>query len=210
MKAENPKTEPGRTHAERRREAERRILSAALEIVAERGLDGLTLQEAGEAAGFSRALPAHYYGSREVMLAAVVEQVITDYRQRLLASEYGRLEGLPALLAGVSFFVEEARRSPQGLKAFYEVTDAAARRPPGAPTVLRLNDETLEATIVNIQTAMTKGEVRADLEPRLEAVLFLATLRGLMTHWLGDPDQFDLEAARDALIGGLRRNWALD
>ena len=44
----------GRTHAERRREAETRILKAAFDIIAKRGLDHLTLADAGQQAGYSR------------------------------------------------------------------------------------------------------------------------------------------------------------
>ncbi|MFZ4685441.1 MAG: TetR family transcriptional regulator, partial [Hyphomonadaceae bacterium] len=58
------------TQAARRETAERAILEAAKRIVAERGLDELTLNEAGEAAGYSRALPAHYFGTRSAMLGA--------------------------------------------------------------------------------------------------------------------------------------------
>ena len=52
-----------RTQSDRRDTAEARILDAALRIVAERGTDGMTLAEVGEAAGYSRGLPAHYFGS---------------------------------------------------------------------------------------------------------------------------------------------------
>ena len=44
--------ENGRTHAERRLEAETRIVQAAFEIAARRGIDQLTLAEAGEEAGY--------------------------------------------------------------------------------------------------------------------------------------------------------------
>ena len=43
------------TQAERREKAEHAILAAALEIIADRGIDELTLAEAGEKAGYSRA-----------------------------------------------------------------------------------------------------------------------------------------------------------
>lgn len=210
MKPVSQKTAVGRTHLERRREAEQRILGAALSIVAQRGLEALTLQEAGEAAGFSRALPAHYFGTREAMMAAVVEQVITDYHQRLDASEYGRLDGLAALMSSVTFLVSEARRAPLGLQAFYEVSDAAARRPSVSAVVARVQGAILDGAVANLQVAIDRGEVRADLHPRLEAVLFISSLRGLMSRWLSDPDAFVLEDARDAFIAGLRRNWAPD
>ena len=52
-----------RSHAERREEAERRLLEAAMEIVAKRGTVRMTLAEVGEAAGYSRGLPAHRFGN---------------------------------------------------------------------------------------------------------------------------------------------------
>lgn len=202
------KTETGRTHLERRKEAEERILSAALHIVAERGLAALTLQEAGEAAGYSRALPAHYYKTREHMLAAVVTHVVIGYRERQAAGGYGGLEGVAALFADVRHHVCEALQTPAGMKAFYEVLEEAARQPALGPTVARLNTETLEAAVGHLRAAMAAGEVRADLDPRLEAVLFLSLLRGLVSRWLKHPDEFDLAAAADAMIAGLERNWA--
>ena len=73
--------EIGRTHAERRREAETRIVQAAFEIVARRGVDQLTLTEAGEEAGYSRALPTHYFENREALLAAVAEHAVKNYHR---------------------------------------------------------------------------------------------------------------------------------
>ena len=52
-----------RTHAQRREQAEQRLLEAALGIVAQRGSIRMTLAEIGEAAGYSRGLPAHRFGS---------------------------------------------------------------------------------------------------------------------------------------------------
>ena len=79
-------TEPGRTHAERRREAESRILQAAFEIVSRRGVDQLTLAEAGEEAGYSRALPAHYFNSDLTRVRALARvhnsRLIIFMRQR--------------------------------------------------------------------------------------------------------------------------------
>lgn len=54
-----------RTQVERRDEAERRILEAAALIVAENGLEAITLAEAGERAGYSRGLPSHYFKDRK-------------------------------------------------------------------------------------------------------------------------------------------------
>ena len=50
--------------AERRSRSEQRIIGAALHLIARHGLEGLSLAEAGEAAGYSRGLPVHLFGSR--------------------------------------------------------------------------------------------------------------------------------------------------
>jgi AcrR family transcriptional regulator len=75
--------EIGRTHAERSREAETRIRQAAFEVVVRRSVDQLTLAEADGEAGYSRALPAHYFENREALLAAVAEHAEKNYPPRL-------------------------------------------------------------------------------------------------------------------------------
>ncbi|CAN0427695.1 unnamed protein product, partial [Phaeothamnion confervicola] len=64
-----------RTQTERREEAERRLLDAALAIVARTGTVRLTLAEVGEAAGYSRGLPAHRFGSKAGLLRALVAHI---------------------------------------------------------------------------------------------------------------------------------------
>jgi len=71
--------EIGRTHAERWRQAETRIGQAAFEVVVRRSVDQLTLAEAGEEPGYSRALPAHYFENREALLVA--EHAVKNYRR---------------------------------------------------------------------------------------------------------------------------------
>ena len=62
---------PRRSHAQRREESERRMLDAALAIVARRGTVRMTLAEVGEAAGYSRGLPAHHIGSKAGLVQAL-------------------------------------------------------------------------------------------------------------------------------------------
>ncbi|WP_412518109.1 sigma-70 family RNA polymerase sigma factor [Actinomadura madurae] len=47
-----------------------RILTAARQVLAERGEDGFSLRAVAEVAGVSNALPAHYFGSRAGLLSA--------------------------------------------------------------------------------------------------------------------------------------------
>lgn len=200
------KTTTARTHAERRLAAETRIVQAAFDIVARRGVDQVTLAEAGEEAGYSRALAAHYFESKEALLAAVAEHAIEQYRQRLDAAEPTR-SGREALLASIAFYFNETRKWPKRLRAFFEVMNAALRWPSIVPTVARLNAGMVEQFARHISAAQARGEIRADLDPTAEAITITGAMRGIMGQWLIDPDSIDIDAVRDNFVAGLRRSW---
>ena len=199
--------ETGRTHAERRREAETKIVQAAFEIVARRGVDQLTLAEAGEEAGYSRALPAHYFDNREALLAAVAEHAVKNYRRRLSERKLADGEGAETLLATIAFYLDDSRGWPKKLRAFYEIMNAALRWPSIAGVVARLNQEWIGRVSAQIRAAQRKGDIRADIDPVAEAVAISGAMRGIMSQWLVEPDAIDLDAVRDAYIAGLRRSW---
>jgi AcrR family transcriptional regulator len=199
-----------RSHAERRQAAESRIVQAAFDIVARRGVDQVTLAEAGEEAGYSRALAAHYFASKEALLAAVAEHALEKYRLRMLAAiEPGRA-GLEAVLDGIAFYFNETRKWPKRLRAFFEVMNAGLRWPSIAPTVARLNAIMVERFADHVRSAQAKGEIRADLDAKAEAIAITGAMRGIMGQWLIDPDSIDLDAVRDNFIAGLRRSWMVD
>src|ERR1700734_3541086 len=85
----NPKARSGtrRSQGERRREAERRLLQAAERIVAEQGLERFTLAEVGEAAGYSRSLPAHYFGSKEGLVGALATEIVNGFGRSAARTE---------------------------------------------------------------------------------------------------------------------------
>src|SRR3954447_25117907 len=66
-----------RTQQERREEAERKVLAAATALIAQHGSRVLTLAEVGEAAGYSRGIVSHHFGSRENLLRAVMRDART-------------------------------------------------------------------------------------------------------------------------------------
>lgn len=202
------KTETGRTHAERRREAETRIVQAAFDIVAKRGVDQLTLAEAGEEAGYSRALPAHYFGNREVLLAAVAEHAMKLYRRRVIEKNLSTEAGLEPILTGIAFYMDDSRSWPKRLKAYHEVINAALRWPSIAEVAARLNQEAVERFAQQIRAAQALGEIRADIDPVAEAVIVSGAIRGIMAQWLVAPESTDIDAVRDAYIASLRRSWS--
>ncbi|MFX8164684.1 helix-turn-helix domain-containing protein, partial [Acinetobacter baumannii] len=77
---------PARKQADRRDEAEHKILTAAIRLLVEKGYDRFSLAEVGYAAGYSRALPAHYFGKKEDLLSQVATYLVATYRESIATS----------------------------------------------------------------------------------------------------------------------------
>lgn len=200
--------EPSRqTQAERRETAERAILEAAKTIVAERGLDALTLNEAGEMAGYSRALPAHYFGTKSALLSALADHILASYAVRVRAA-IGPAEGLDHLCERVVFYIDDGCRDPKSLRAFQAILGGGLTRPEFAPFVARMNAEAIDGFAGLIKRARDEGEIRADARPRAEASIILAAMRGVMFQWLIDSSHVSLSRVRDTLAANIRKSLA--
>lgn len=195
------------TQAERRETSERAILEAAKVIVAEKGIEALTLHEAGEAAGYSRALPGHYFGTKNAMVAALVDHIMELYAVRF-RNAVGPAEGLDALCDNVAFYIDDGLRDPITLRAFMGILSTGASSTELAQIVARITRESTDGIASMIKLARDKGEIRADARPRAEASIIIASMRGVMFQWLMNPDHVSLSRVRDCLIANVRRSLA--
>jgi AcrR family transcriptional regulator len=196
---------PRHTQAERREIAERAILEAAKTILAERGLEELTLNEAGEMAGYSRALPAHYFKTRSALLSALADHITEQYASRLRTLVPADA-GLDGLIKVVEFCLDDCERDPKSIRAFQVILAAGLTRPEVAPLVTRLNKQSIDDLAGLIVNGRDRGEVRADVRPRAEASHILASLRGVMFQWLMDPNHVRLSRVRDSLVESIRKS----
>ncbi|MGJ4932383.1 TetR/AcrR family transcriptional regulator [Bradyrhizobium sp. HKCCYLS2038] len=199
--------EPG-THAERRDEAERRLLAAAAEIIAERGVEGMTLADVGIAAGYSRGLPAHYYGNKNGLLEAVAGYIAEGFANRL--DQGGRFEpGLPTLLGAVESYLTATPRSRKNTVTLQSLIAESLTEQALRGAVSQVNDRSLQRLAAMIRTGIDRGEVRPDVNPDREAVIILGALRALIAMWLIDPRDVNLEVVRKAFAGSVRRALTL-
>jgi len=89
-----------------------RLLEAALHLFAERGYDAVGVQELVEAAGTTKPPLYHHFGSKEGLLAALVERHATGWLERLerAAAYHG---DLPLTVLRVArAFLDQATRRP--------------------------------------------------------------------------------------------------
>jgi AcrR family transcriptional regulator len=190
---------PRRTQAERREEAERRLLEAALEIVARRGTVRMTLAEVGEAAGYSRGLAAHRFGSKAGLLRAVAGEIHRRFQAQLEAAP-PRAPGLDAIRGNISVYFGRTDRAWTTTRALLVMMTEGMMEGAGLKKDMAdYNRAALRYFAHHIRAGVAAGEMRADADPRADAVLLLGTLRGVMMQWLLD-DGIRLARLRDRLL----------
>lgn len=223
-----------RTQTERREEAERRLLAAALDIVARRGSVRMTLAEVGEAAGYSRGLPAHRFGSKAGLvhaLAGYIGERFGQQRERGPKPE----PGLAAILGNIHFYFSLARAAKptraraaaqdaakeaghEAGPAFGRPGDSAGDAFTATRALLVMMTEScmaanteLRAEVVvynrnalawfeqHIRSGIERGQIAADNDPAVTAVILLGAMRGVLLQWLVD-DRIPLATVRDRLL----------
>jgi len=73
----------GRSRAERRTEAERRLLAAAVTLVSDRGTEGRRWQMSGRRQAIVAGCRAHYFGSKSDLIVAVASYISDGFANRL-------------------------------------------------------------------------------------------------------------------------------
>jgi len=114
--------------AEQMAERRQRILMAARELIARRGVEGLTMRELAQAARITVPTVYNLIGTRDELLAAAIEEQIARFEA---LTEQASRDGGPAsrALAVVEACVDELLRLPDYYPALlrFLVTSAAAR-----------------------------------------------------------------------------------
>jgi AcrR family transcriptional regulator len=197
----SPATKPARrTHAQRREEAERRLLDAALAIVAQRGSVRMTLAEVGEAAGYSRGLAAHRFGNKAGLVQALAGYIGEQFGQQR-ARGPALQPGLAAILGNIRFYFGRRGGAWLSSRALLVMMNESCieAQPELRPVVAAYNRSALAWFEQHIATGIARGEIAPHNDPAITAVILLGAMRGVMLQWLVDP-KLPLVAVRDRLL----------
>jgi AcrR family transcriptional regulator len=100
-----------RTQAERKADSARDLIRAAMELIAEQGWERSSNAEIARRAGYSSTMVNARYGSREGLLAALLEAC----EKRFERGGTRRDSGLEELLERIEILREEVRGDPRNL-----------------------------------------------------------------------------------------------
>jgi AcrR family transcriptional regulator len=187
-----------RTQEERRGEAERRLVGAAAELVAEVGPSRVTLASVGERAGYSRGLATHHFGSKGALMQRLVETVTHQFRDAMFDRSGSDPFGELLALIDIYFTVLS---NPLAVNRARLVLWAEAVTNPSEeirPSMVAADREFREEIEKRLQSAVTGGRLPGSVDPHGLATVIIAMLRGVALQALID-DHVDLAAARSEI-----------
>jgi AcrR family transcriptional regulator len=175
-------------HEERRRQ----ICAALLRTAAARGLHATGMREVAAEAGVSLRLVQYYFGTKEELMLAAMQQLATRYSERAMARLHRATgnehpaqprdiiaailtEGLPA---------DEERRTFTTLYTAYfalSLTEPALALSP----LVRNSSAVIGVVAAQLKAAQAAGDMPPGLDPDTEAVSLLALSGGLGQAVLG-------------------------
>ena len=192
-----------RTQQERRAETERRVLDAAMRLIAERGSRSVSLADVGRLAGYSSGIVSHHFGGRRQLLAAVVARA-----QRFDVPPTGTT-GLDQLIALVSTYLttlQERAPAPQAFLLLW--SEAVASDPVLAPLLAERDAWFRDLLAGYVRRGIDDASIRPDADPAVVAVSLLGLLRGIGMQLVSTPELVPLEVLGHQTVEMVRRGLA--
>lgn len=131
---------PNRTGAETRR----RIVEAAIAVLAERGFSGFTLQAVADRADVLFGSVTHHYRTRDRLIEAMLDAILDGYRSRFVTLKSSVRADQSPVRALVTFLIDDAV-DPSTAGIFLELWAMATHLPQVAKAVNRLYDDAIDA-----------------------------------------------------------------
>jgi AcrR family transcriptional regulator len=191
-----------RSQTERRQAAEERILEAALDLISEVGTTKMTLEDVGKRAGYSRGLPAHYFGNKEGLIVHLINDVIPRFRRLHFLGPRPR-QGLARVIAGVDAFIRGASTETTTYKAFQILLSEAVAPQKNDVTrasLIATNEHALRSLEYHIKAGIEKGEIDPSINTRGAAIVILGAMRGTLEQFFLDPERYPVETWREQLL----------
>ncbi|MXV91195.1 MAG: TetR/AcrR family transcriptional regulator [Acidimicrobiia bacterium] len=165
-----------------------RILEAALMSFGGRGYDAVSLDSIARDSGIRKQTVLYYFGSKDALMAAVIDQTVADLTAALLESveaapaATGGAEGPSDVWAGVEAVVRAvfrfAVRRPEMLGLLREVTRLG---PPWMDRVRAGFEPLVERARAFLEAGMESGAIRR-CDARLLLVSTYSTVMGVATE----------------------------
>jgi AcrR family transcriptional regulator len=163
------------------------LAAVAYAQIAALGLEGLRIREVAREAGLNHATLLHYFPTKEDLVEAVVDHLLTLLVTPVTeapAPGAGTIEQLRHELADIAIRLEQ---QPQLFLVLTELQSRAVRDPAVATALARLDAAWHSYLAGMVRTGISRGELRAELDPDRAARLLMVLFRGMGLEALRRP-----------------------
>jgi AcrR family transcriptional regulator len=194
-----------RTQAERRAQTEERVLEATMEIIASDGVRAVTMAAVGEAAGYSRGIVNHQFGTRDGLMAAVAKAAQARFSP-VAAGPRGR----ERVRSNVVAYLAALRSGERDARVFLRLWIAAiGGEEPGLRAAFVERDAFFRSYFAAAVTeGIEDGTIRPDVDPAAAAFALVGQLRGISLQLQLAPGSVDLDALSAEVGGWIERALA--
>lgn len=197
IRGEAPKTT--RSHgAERRHE----LVSAAYDLIATKGFEGLRVRDVAERCNVNIATLHYYFPSKEALVQAVVDYLIGQFRveAETIENEGTALQRLQREMAIVG---ERLKKTPEIYVVLMEL-QLRSIRDPVVQKLLKETSRWQDHIQSLLREGVQQGVFRSDLDAAESCSLLMALIKGLVIQEISGFDKFDFArvgAHLEALLG---------
>ncbi|MFF5624330.1 TetR/AcrR family transcriptional regulator [Microbacterium sp. NPDC012755] len=167
--------------------------SAAMQLLAEKPAQEISLREVARAADVSHNAPYHHFADRRGLLKVLAERSMAELVDSVRSAVAGAPDPVAALIAGGSAYLRFAVEHPHGFDVVYDPTVCI----PGEPSA------TMGPLIVELEQLLGAASIAAGLADAEDVLGIWGLVHGLGT--LCAAGHFPLDAALAACAASIRR-----
>jgi AcrR family transcriptional regulator len=189
-----------RTQAERRAEAEQRLLEAAKQVISEHGVSAVTFAAVAAQAGYSRGIITHHFGSRRGLMEALARSL-----QGLVPPAPPELDGRERVLAQVDLYLATLQQHPRDTRIFAMLWAEAIADDPDLRPIFAERDAQFRASFARALREATADSTITALDPETAALGIVGQLRGIGLQLALADEAPDFARLRQTILLMLRR-----
>ncbi len=182
------------------------IVATALRLIAEEGIQELTMKKIAAAIGITEPALYRHFTSKSQILAAVVDSMAAARSSLLRQPPAGAQDAISTIL---SFFVGHARlftREP-ALTVVLFSEDLFRNDKVLLDRITLIVGDTMHIIQEALADGVRCGMLRPDLDPSMTALLLVGGFRQLVSSWRLAGCQFPLEERTERLVGSALRQF---
>lgn len=141
------------------------LLAAAREAFASRGLEGARVDDIARRAGINKQLVYHYFGSKDGLYTAVLEEVYGEIREREQALELSSLSAEDAMRRLVEFSFDYLAQHPEFVSLLADENAHGGRHLQASAHVEEMNRPIIDLLAGTLARGGAQGVFRKELDP---------------------------------------------